>query len=621
MPWNWDGRGAKSGSQSAAGSGVGGGRGQMAETYQAKAWPNYELAYLAKRLGSDAAKNAAFTDKGKAGRQENWSGDELARFVYLDKATASYKQEADEALKNEFNDWLQGQHETNAKLTPYVNEAGKPLRRHVYRDTQSKGGGTWGTPGEEKKDWVPTWWGKGQLTHLDGVRDYLRAQKVSSEEASLAMNYLAEHGPQNIDQAWAYFKHWVKGRPLTDHETMSVVGKLGEHGSYGDNMPSAFYDTPKNVDRNRAQTTLSRFFRSRNFGAGTAAGGSGSTLVAQYRAMQAQEAAEAAAAQAQQAQETANRLYREAARTRQVGTPAEAVSAQANANQAQTQANLSRSQAIEAASPVVAVAEAEAEQERSVRTAAASGTPSTAAGSALQSLSYGIDGSLYGAAAVVGNAAARAGRLASALIGTTQPSAPLALPSVAETSTQALVPRSAQGDPLAEPPPMQQLPSPLPTSYRDASNESASRQVPPPLATQSDLSALDEGGTDELADLFNQVSMGPGELTMAPAPAPTEADLERQFNDLWLRVGQLPTKAGGGYKAGARGTAAIALCEALGVSEATCTRLKEAFMKGKDRDAKFEEMRAEILREAKSNKLLQEVTSMDLSDRGVLMYN
>ena len=30
------------------------------------------------------------------------------------------------------------------------------------------------------------------------------------------MNLLAEYGPQNIDQAWAYFKHWVKGRPIAE---------------------------------------------------------------------------------------------------------------------------------------------------------------------------------------------------------------------------------------------------------------------------------------------------------------------------------------------------------------------------------------------------------------------
>ena len=29
------------------------------------------------------------------------------------------------------------------------------------------------------------------------------------------MNLLAEHGPQNIEEAWMYFKHWVKGRPVS----------------------------------------------------------------------------------------------------------------------------------------------------------------------------------------------------------------------------------------------------------------------------------------------------------------------------------------------------------------------------------------------------------------------
>ena len=27
---------------------------------------------------------------------------------------------------------------------------------------------------------------------------------------------MAEFGPQNLEDSWAYFKHWVKGRPLSD---------------------------------------------------------------------------------------------------------------------------------------------------------------------------------------------------------------------------------------------------------------------------------------------------------------------------------------------------------------------------------------------------------------------
>ena len=78
--------------------------------------------------------------------------------------------------------------------------------------------------GQELETWRPTWWGRNQLTHLDGVRPFLRGLKVTQEENEFALNTLAEFGPNNIDQAWIYFKHWVKGRPVSVnnclHETI-----------------------------------------------------------------------------------------------------------------------------------------------------------------------------------------------------------------------------------------------------------------------------------------------------------------------------------------------------------------------------------------------------------------
>jgi hypothetical protein len=54
------------------------------------------------------------------------------------------------------------------------------------------------------------------LTHLPGVRDYLRNQKDRALDNDIRMQLLAEHGPQNVEDAWIYFKHWVKGRPFSD---------------------------------------------------------------------------------------------------------------------------------------------------------------------------------------------------------------------------------------------------------------------------------------------------------------------------------------------------------------------------------------------------------------------
>ena len=64
------------------------------------------------------------------------------------------------------------------------------------------------------------------------MRDYLRDQKRLATEADLRMNLLAETGPQNLEQAWVYFKHWVKGRPVGPEICMTE--RLGIPGEFGD---------------------------------------------------------------------------------------------------------------------------------------------------------------------------------------------------------------------------------------------------------------------------------------------------------------------------------------------------------------------------------------------------
>jgi hypothetical protein len=143
--------------------------------------------------------------------------DSSAKQVYLDKVSENYKAEAEECLRREFNDWLQGKHKANQLGDfggeKYVNQPGKPVRRQTYRI------------GDEviaavKDDWRHTWWGAAQLTHLPGVRDYLRRNAMEVAKADVYMNLLAEHGPQDLESAWMYFKHWVKGRPLSDSADM-----------------------------------------------------------------------------------------------------------------------------------------------------------------------------------------------------------------------------------------------------------------------------------------------------------------------------------------------------------------------------------------------------------------
>lgn len=211
MPWNWD---AKKG-QSIH---VGGETGSLHDAKSTSTWPNYEAAYLAKRLGREDPEDA-YENRYKTGiTDEKWQDSE-SRQVYLDKVTENYKQEADECLKAEFVHWLQGTHDANINEQKYPNQAGQAKRRATSWKTPARGSMDDALePGQVINDWNPTWWGQHQLTHLPGVRDFLRSQKEKSESQELQMNLLAEYGPQNIDQAWAYFKHWVKGRPIAPEE-------------------------------------------------------------------------------------------------------------------------------------------------------------------------------------------------------------------------------------------------------------------------------------------------------------------------------------------------------------------------------------------------------------------
>jgi len=190
----------------------GGARGTPAEAAQTKAWPSYEAAYLQNRLGAGLYE--------PSGKYDAKLPDDAARAVYLDKVTENYKEEADECLKAEFKDWLEGRHEDNVAQEPYVNRPGAPARRYTYHTDipLDSGGFERKAPGDlmETGKWKPTWWGKDSLTHLPGVRDFLRGEKKAGWENDFQMNMLAEHGPQDVEQAWQYFKHWVKGRPMTD---------------------------------------------------------------------------------------------------------------------------------------------------------------------------------------------------------------------------------------------------------------------------------------------------------------------------------------------------------------------------------------------------------------------
>lgn len=212
MTWTWG--NAKFGSAGFRNPTVPAGGGTVGSTSEAKevgTWPEYEAEYLKRALGKGDRKYEANSplwsnDKGEV--------DETLRHVYLDKVTKNYKLEAEQALKNEFDLWLQGRHPANdgGRHNEYANGDGRPVRRW----TQQQPGGGGGNPGEQREGWRHTNWGKSALTHLPGVREYLRHQYEQGMGDEIKMNLLAEHGPQDLEQAWMYFKHWVKARPLSD---------------------------------------------------------------------------------------------------------------------------------------------------------------------------------------------------------------------------------------------------------------------------------------------------------------------------------------------------------------------------------------------------------------------
>eukprot|EP00900_Chrysochromulina_parva_P013423 jgi/Chrpa1/22081/Chrysochromulina_OHIO_Genome00024791-RA len=172
---------------------VGGPIGSLREAKKVESYPNYDAAYLAKRLGATNP-NSLLTNRYDTGRAG--LGNLVDELVYKQNAVKGYEAEAEECLKREFKDWLEGKHIDNLAPHRHINTAGGAVRRDMN--------------GKQVDNWVPTWWGPNQLTYLPGVREYLREQAIRADKNSLDLNVLAHLGPQNLEEAWAYFKHWVK---------------------------------------------------------------------------------------------------------------------------------------------------------------------------------------------------------------------------------------------------------------------------------------------------------------------------------------------------------------------------------------------------------------------------
>ncbi len=241
MTWGWNARGKLPADGSGTGTTGGGSIGAMEEAGKTKAWPRYEAEYLKRAITSERYK---YDTEGL---------DDAQKSVYLDKVVANYKAEADECLKAEFEQWLQGQHEANdtEKEQMYENADGKAVRRWVFRSPESQDADGGYKVGQARAGWKHTPWGRSSLTHLPGVREYLRAQKQEAHDKDTQMQLLAEFGPQNIDQAFKYFKHWVKGRPLSDAVALEArfsTDEVAHRSDFGHQLPQRMhaYDSEPN---------------------------------------------------------------------------------------------------------------------------------------------------------------------------------------------------------------------------------------------------------------------------------------------------------------------------------------------------------------------------------------
>jgi len=238
MTWGWNARGALPADGTATGTTGGGSVGTLSEAAKTTSWPRYEAEYLKRAIQSDRYK---YDTEGL---------DSVEKGVYLDKVVADYKEEADECLKAEFEQWLQGNHEANdtAKEQLYENAEGKPVRRWVFRSPESEDVNGGSKVGQPRVGWKHTPWGRASLTHLPGVREYLREQKQSAHDKDTQMQLLAEFGPQDLQQAFQYFKHWVKGRPMSDAVCLPAhfaTNDVVARSDFGHQMPNRLcqYDT------------------------------------------------------------------------------------------------------------------------------------------------------------------------------------------------------------------------------------------------------------------------------------------------------------------------------------------------------------------------------------------
>ena len=202
----------------------GGNIGTPSEVASKNTWPSYEAAYLWDKVreGKGVYNLQRKMDDGSLEQIPEEMRTYAGMTAYMNKVSDNYKDEAEANLRAEFVEWLNGQHADNRNPQVRSSTDSGPVRKRVYYDGAER------VPGGVIKDWKPTYWGARPLHHLPGVREFLQHDHRKGMETELQMNLLAEHGPQDIDQAWAYFKHWVKGRKVGPGD-VTYIQNDGQH--------------------------------------------------------------------------------------------------------------------------------------------------------------------------------------------------------------------------------------------------------------------------------------------------------------------------------------------------------------------------------------------------------
>ena len=155
--------------------------GTPAESAIKATWPDYNAEYLKGKLRQNERR---FNRDGFVDANGNaLASSDVMKQVYLQEAVKGYEGDAEACLKHEFDQWLQGTHSENYDAenglpeSYYDNAYGDgPKRRHVFEGEVS-------AQMADDTGWQATRWGTKPLTHLAGVREYLREGKIKQDNA------------------------------------------------------------------------------------------------------------------------------------------------------------------------------------------------------------------------------------------------------------------------------------------------------------------------------------------------------------------------------------------------------------------------------------------------------